>query len=222
VKGRVGLSGLTLIVALAMAAAHGAWSISRLVRIADAPMHLALALVPPVLWALGLYARSPVVLLVFVPVSWAAPAYLADEAAFTLASGLAAVWTLIVYAATSLAWLVADGPRTNAVVAWTSLAEPTPAAPRHVGRDGWLVAALIAGPALGFLSMPGVEAVLQRGFGPLAGLVGAGLCVLGTLLGLALATDVWRGRPPRTPSRRRAFRNLIAAVGAGLTALFAR
>lgn len=217
-----GRSGL-LIFALAMAAAHAAWSLSRLVDLDGSSLHFGLALVPPVLWILGVYARSLVVLLVFVPLAWAAPAYLPDEPAFSSVSGAAAVWTLVVYAAMALGWSSPESGARATSVQWTPSKGAHPGSTAGAAaRDAWLVAALVVGPAIGFLLTPDLEALLTRSFGPLGGLAGAGLCVLGTLLGLALATDVWRARPPRTPSRRRAVRHLLALGAAGLMAVFAR
>jgi len=219
VSGRGGL----LIPFLATAAAHGAWSVSRLASVPDEPIHVMLLLVPLVLWGLGVYARSLVVLLVFVPVTWAGSAYLPDVPPFSPGGGLAAVWTLLVYAATTLAWSSGHAGTPSTPIQWTPVAPVgVGSATTAAGRDGWLVAALTVGPALGFLLTPGIDARLTRSFGPLGGLAAAGLCVLGTLLGLALATDVWRARPPRAPSRRRAVRHAVALGVAGAAAAFVR
>jgi len=219
VSGGAGL----LILLLATAAAHGAWSVARLASVSNLPMHVALLLVPLVLWGLGMYARSLVVLLVFVPVTWALSVFLPDARPFSPAGGLAAVWTLLVYAATTLAWSSGHGAAPSTPVQWMPVASRgSGRAVTAAGRDGWLVAALTVGPPLGFVLTPDLDGRMARSFGPLGGLVSAGLCVLGILLGLALATDVWRARPPRAPSRGRAVRHAFALGVAGAAAIIMR
>lgn len=211
-----------LLLALATVAAQVAWVVSRLaLGRAETPV-LVLAAAPVLLWTAGMVLRSGVLLLVAVPIAWTLPAYLDDTPPPGTGFGVAQVVTLLTYAVAAVAWLaalerVAETPRAPA---WEPNARETHP-PQAAGTGpAWLIAALIVGPALGFLLTPGLEATLRQSFGALAGLAGAGLCVLATLLGLALATDVHRERPPRTGSRRRVVRAAVVLAGLGVALAF--
>ena len=218
--------GPALLVAVAALAAHSAWVLAHL-ALAGAPRAAwPIALVPVFLWSVGMLRRSAATLLAGVPLTWALLAYLDDPRRFSVDAGLTAVATLVAYLVAAALFLAA-GERvaeTQATVAW----HPMEGSARRVERPivdqalPFLAGALVLGPGLGVLLAPGLEANLRQGFGPLAGLVGAGLVVLGTLLGLAFATDVHRQRPPRVPAPRRALRLGLAAAVVGVVALLAR
>ena len=218
--------GPALLVAAAALAAHSAWVLAHL-ALAGAPRAAwPIALVPVLLWSMGMLRRSAATLLAGVPVSWALLAYLDDPRRFSIATGLTDVATLVAYLVAAALYL-ASGERvveTPATVPWHPLEDAPERGPRPLSESAlpWLAGALVLGPGLGLLLSPGLEANLRQGFGPLAGLVGAGLVVLGTLLGLAFATDVHRQRPARTPNPRRAFRLAAVAMLVAVVALLVR
>lgn len=219
-------SGPALLVAVAALAAHSAWVLAHL-ALAGAPRAAwPVALVPVLLWSVGMLRRSGATLLAGVPVSWALLAYLDDPRRFSIATGLTDVATLIAYLVAASLYLT-SGERvaeTPATVAWHPLEDVPERSPRPVSEAAlpWLAGALVLGPGLGLLLFPGLEPNLRQGFGPLAGLVGAGLVVFGTLLGLAFATDVHRQRPARRPDPRRALRLAAAAMVVAVVALLVR
>ena len=228
-----------LLLALAAIAGHAAWVLSRLVHGPPPTAAWVVAVVPLVLWLVGMLRRSPVTLLGLVPVSWALPAYLDDPRAFASSTGLAAVCTLVAYVVAATAYLRParrDVP-SPVVVSWQPLTGAQIGGAQSGAQIGGaqiggasmadatrpaLAAALVVGPGLGVLLMPGLEGTLRQGFGPLAGLVGAGLVVLGTLLGLAFATDVHRHRPARSGSVARGRTLGVVAMVALVAALWLR
>jgi hypothetical protein len=218
--------GPALLVAVAALAAHSAWVLAHL-ALAGAPRAAwPIALVPVLLWSVGMLRRSAATLLAGVPVSWALLAYLDDPRRFSGATGATEVATLVAYLVAAALYLTAGErvAQTPATVAWHPLDDAPERSPRPLTEQAlpWLAGALVVGPGLGLLLAPGLEANLRQGFGPLAGLVGAGLVVLGTLLGLAFATDVHRQRPARTPDVRRALRLAAAATLVVVVALLVR
>ena len=200
---------------MATLAAHAAFIVARLVRAPVGGLGLALSLFPMIVWGLGMFRRSPGVLLVLVPLAWAMPAYIEDPRAFAAGPGLTCAITLLAYAIAVLSWL--RGSHVDAVPPdWESLPpdKETAADVPFAASPGvpWVAAALIVGPGAAFLTFGAPESTLRQGFGGLAGLVGAGLCVLGTLLGAAMATDLHRPRFARLGRRRRVASAAVVLV----------
>ncbi len=173
------------------------------------------ALVGPSLLALGMLRRSRAALLVGVPASWALPAHglppAAPDAALA-AVGLAAVAAYV----TAACWFLAPRPAPRSVE-WTSL-DGVAARP---ARDPlpWVAGLLVAGPAVGAACWPPLAEAAGRGFPALPGLALVGLALVGTLVGLAIATDLFRGRAPLPGSRARL--GVLAAMVVVLAGLLA-
>lgn len=206
---------------LALAAVHAAWALPVVVRGSGGKAGWVLLVVPPVLWGAGMLRRSAVTLLGVLPVVWAGLAYVDDPARFSTATGLTAVGTLVAYVivtSRALAGRRAPSAEETPVRAWQTAAggEGRDARSTPPGEvEAALAALLVLGPPIGFLASPGLEGTLRQSFGGLAGLVAAGLAVLGTLLGLAFATDLHRLRPVRSGSRRRVLVWAVAAAATG-------
>lgn len=208
---------------IAAAAAHVVW-IGIRVAGARSPAALPLALAPLPILAVGLWRRSPMALLVFLPLAWALPAYLPvpgdEQRLFEVGPGLAAVSTLVAYCVAALMYLRrADAPPAErAGPTWRALDEAP--VPTGLGRARARLAAwTIAAPAILFLAAGGGASALRSAFGRLAGMAAAGLCALGLLLGLAVATDLLRGRGPRPGRPARAGLALVVLCGVALAAL---
>ena len=165
--------GPALLVGVAALAAHSAWALAHL-ALAGAPRAAwPIALVPVLLWSVGMLRRSAATLLAGVPVSWALLAYLDDPRRFSVATGLTDVATLVAYLVAAALYLT-SGERvaeTPATVAWHPLDDAPARSPRPLTEAAlpWLAGALVLGPGLGLLLSPGLEANLRQGFGPLAG-----------------------------------------------------
>jgi len=162
----------------------------------------------------GLSRRSPGLLLVGVPMGWACAAYAVPGGGFS--GGLS-----VVAAATALAWFVAAlrwlrGTSVRETMDWTARDEATSA-----GRDPlpWVAACLVGGPALGVVLWPAIPRAAAAGFPGHAGHVTVALALLATLVGLALATDLSRGRYAMSGSPRRA--GALAVVAAATIGLWA-
>lgn len=200
----------TWVVAAAIAA-HVALVVDPLARAERAPPGLAwiLAAVGPGLLTLGLARRSPWALLLGVPLGWALPSYVVLPRLQVEAGNAVALLAIGAYLATALQWLRA-GPAA-ATVAWRSLDGRAPR-PR-LDPQPWLAAAVVAGPALGVALWPPVAYEAAAGFPAQPGRALVGLGLLGTLVGLAMATDLARNRPPLRGERRRAVGWALAAAG---------
>ncbi len=198
-------------VVAAAVAAHVALVIDPLARAERAPPSLAwiLAAVGPGLLTLGLARRSPWALLLGVPLGWALPSYVVVPRLQVEAGNAVALLAIGAYLATALQWLRA-GPSSTAV-AWRALNGRAPR-PR-LDPQPWLAAAVVAGPAVGVALWPPIAYEAAAGFPSQPGRALVGLGLLGTLVGLAMATDLARNRPPLRGDRRRAVGWALAAAG---------
>jgi hypothetical protein len=172
-------------------------------------------LVGPALLGLGLLRRNRAALLVGVPAGWALPAHglppAAPEPALALV-GLAAVAAYVPAAC----WFLAPRPVPNAIE-WTSL--DGAAAPAARDPVPWVAGLVVAGPAVGAACWPALAEASGRGFPALPGLALVGIAFVGTLVGLAIATDLFRGRAPLPGSRARlGVLGVLATLLAGLLA----
>lgn len=198
-------------VVAAAVAAHVALVVDPLARAERAPPSLAwmLAAVGPGLLTLGLARRSPWALLLGVPLGWALPSYVVVPRLQVEAGNAVALLAIGAYLATALQWLRV-GPAATAVP-WRALnggaARPRP------DPQPWLAAAVVAGPAVGVALWPPVAYEAAAGFPSQPGRALVGLGLLGTLVGLAMATDLARNRPPLRGDRRRAVGWALAAAG---------
>lgn len=153
---------------------------------------------------LGLIRASGPLLLIGAPLGWAVPGYWLPVGAFDAAAVPLAV--VAVYLVVTLWWLRAmrRAEAERATPAWSAL---------EAGGDGridrdplpWLAAVLVATPALGVAIWPPLARALDVGFPGRTGQAGALLALVGTLVGLAMATDLARGRPPTRGSKERAL-----------------
>lgn len=166
---------------------------------------------------LGLLRVSAPLLLVGAPLGWAIPGYWLPVSAFEgagLALGVVAVYLIV-----CLWWLRAmrRAEAERAEPAWSALITDDAPGPR-AGRDPlpWIAALLVAGPAVGVGAWPPLARALDGGFPGRTGQAGALLALVGTLIGLAMVTDLARGRHPTPGSRQRA---LLLGVVFGLLML---
>lgn len=154
---------------------------------------------------LGILRASGPLLLVGAPLGWAVPGYWLPATAFEGPTGAVALGVMAAWLIVSLWWLraVRRADAERVAVDWSALESG------HAGeteRDPlpWIGALLVAAPALGVALWPPVARALDGGFPGRTGQAGALLALLGTLIGLAIATDLARGRAPRRGSTERA------------------
>ncbi len=154
---------------------------------------------------LGILRASGPLLLVGAPLGWAVPGYWLPTAAFEGAAGAVAIGVMAVWLVVTSWWLRATrrADAERAAMRWSALESG------HVSeaeRDPlpWIGALLVAAPALGIALWPPVARALDGGFPGRTGQAGALLALVGTLVGLAMATDLARGRRPRRGSTERA------------------
>lgn len=169
----------------------------------------------------GLLRQSSQALLVGVPVGWALPAFGLPDGAFNGAVGVVALIAVAAYVPTALGYL---RPRrlTAAKVEWTAL-DTASVVDRRPSFMPWLAAALVIGPAAGAALWPSVAQRIAGGFPTLLGRAHVALSLIALLVGLALATDLARGRPPMRGNARRARTlALITAACVGLGMYLAR
>lgn len=167
----------------------------------------------------GLVRVSAPMLLCLVPLGWALPGYGLAGEAFDGASGPVAWVVGLAYAVVTLVWLrgaqrVAVG---RSVVEWAAIDGVAARGERDVLP--WVGGVLVAAPAVGVAFWPPIARALAVGFPGRTGLVGAMLGLLGTLVALALVTDLARGRRRRRGDRERVV--LLAGVTGLLLALWA-
>ncbi len=173
-----------------------------------------LHLLAPALLAVGLLRRSQVALLVGVPLGWAAGAYVLPSGAFAQGLPIVAAAATFAYFVTALRWL--RGTPERHTVEWTA-----DDAAERATRDPmpWVAACLVGGPALGVVLWPAIPRAAAAGFPGQSGRVTVALALLATLVGLALATDLARGRPALVGDAGRArWLGLVAVVSLGLWA----
>lgn len=175
----------------------------------------------PITLIYGLLRQSSQALLVGVPVGWALPAFGLPDGAFNGAVGLVALIAVLAYAPTALGYL---RPRqaTSAQIEWTALDAAT-VVDRRPSFMPWLAAALVVGPVAGAVLWPTVTRNVAVGFPNLMGRAHVALTLIALLVGLALATDLARGRAPLTgsPGRARTLA-LVTALCIGLGMYLAR
>jgi len=153
---------------------------------------------------LGILRVSPPLLLVGAPLGWAIPGYWLPVGAFEAAA--VPLGVMAVYLIVALWWLRAmrraEAERAN--LAWSALDRGAGA---RQTRDPlpWVAALLVAAPALGVASWPPLALALDGGFPGRTGQAGALLALVGTLVGLAMATDLARGRTAAPGSKERAL-----------------
>ncbi len=161
---------------------------------------------------LGLWGKSAVALLVGVPGIWATTGFVVSDGAAPRQLAWVGAIATGVYLGAALRWL--RGAPERRALDWTKRAPAQGAA----GFDSmpFVGAALVAGPALGVVLWPAIPRAAAAGFPGHAGQVTVGLALLGTLVGLALATDLARGRAPLigSPSRARVYA-VVAALALG-------
>jgi hypothetical protein len=157
-----------------------------------------------VLGALVVVRPTPLIALAGFPLALALPSHALAEAT----AGWVAAWL-----ATFAAWLVVSTAALRQGVAavgqtevgeggWAPISDPVPT-PRQLGRAA-LVGALIFGPSLAPFVGDEVATKAQLSFPGLGGLALVGATLLAVLVGLALASDLLKGRSPRLGRRRRA------------------
>ncbi|MEZ4475080.1 MAG: hypothetical protein R3F60_30675 [bacterium] len=168
----------------------------------------ALSLLAPVLLIYGLVRQSPWALLVGVPVAWALPAHGLPDGALGGSVGMVALLAVAAYVPTALAWLRPRDPGL-ADIAWTALDDEAVRAP--VRPLPWVAGAIVALPAAGVALWPDVARQVAVGHAGVVGQSHVALTLMVLLVGLALATDLARGRPAMAGSRSRAL--VLAAVG---------
>lgn len=167
------------------------------------------ACISPIAMLWGVWRGRPLALLAAVPVGWALPAYALPAEAFAGAAGPVALATGAVYAIVALAWLRSDRRPASrptpadedAAVSW-SATEEHPIARRFDALPG-VGGALVAAPAVGVVLFTPIGDALAVGFPGRGGTAGVALALLGTLVGLAMVTDLARGRPPARGERGR-------------------
>lgn len=186
----------------------------------DGPLAIAALAPAPLALIWGLWRASAPALLLALPFGWVLPAYWLPQGAFDGATGAVAVGVAAIWLVVALWWLRAarraDAER--AAPAWEAL-DHGPI--RAVERDPtpWVGGVLVAAPALGVALWPPVGVALDAGFPGRVGPAGALLALVGTVIGLAIATDLARGRRPRRGSKERAA--LLALIVALALALYA-
>lgn len=158
----------------------------------------------------GLARTSPWALLVGVPVGWALPAFGLPDGAFNGAAGAVALVAVIAYVPTALAYL-RERRASAAHVEWTAL-DDTPKVDRRPSFTPWLAGALVLGPAAGAALSPTVVQRVAGGFPDMMGRAHVALTLVALLVGLALATDLARGRSAMPGDPRRA--RVLAIAGA--------
>lgn len=202
---------MTWVVAAAVAG-QLAWVAAPMARAGVDPHWL--HLLAPTLLAAGLLRRSQVAMLVGVPLGWAAGGYVLPASAFASGLSLVGVAATFAYFVTALRWL--RGRPELRAVEWAADAPP--------GRDTrdpmpWVAGFLVGGPALGVVLWPAIPRAAAAGFPGQPGRVTVALALLGTLVGLALATDLARGRPALVGDLGRArWLGLATAISLGLWA----
>ena len=159
------------------------------------------------LW--GWRRRSRVALLACVPLGWALPAYVRPPTLFSVPASAVALLAALTYVVLALSWLRGSALRRQ--MEWQALEGR-----RRVPPDTTpLVAGIVvAGPAVGAALWSTLGYSAAVGFPGHAGRVVVGLGLLGTLVGLAIGTDLARGRGPLRGSRGRAI--VLATLSAGL------
>ncbi|MCB9547746.1 MAG: hypothetical protein H6706_18115 [Myxococcales bacterium] len=160
----------------------------------------ALSLLAPLLLVYGLVRQSPWALLVGVPLGWALPAHGLPDGAFSGSVGLVALLAVAAYIPTALAWL---RPRDAALaeVPWTALDDEPARAPLR--PLPWVAGAVVTLPAVGVALWPEVGRQVAVGHAGVVGQSHVALTLMVLLVGLALATDLARGRPAMVGNRRR-------------------
>ncbi len=166
---------------------------------------------------LGILRASAPLLLVGAPLGWTIPGYWLPVGAFEAA--LVPLGVIAVYLVVALWWLraVRRAEAERATLPWAALET---ADHSRTTRDPlpWVAALLVAAPALGVAIWPPLARSLDGGFPGRTGQAGAFLALLGTLIGLAMATDLARGRVPAPGSKERAI--LLGLVFALLMLLY--
>jgi hypothetical protein len=157
----------------------------------------------------GLWRHSAWALLVGVPVGWSMPAFGLPDGAFNGTAGIVALLAVLAYIPTALGYL-RERRVAAAQVEWTAL-DATPVVDRRPSFTPWLAAILVVGPAAGAALWPSVIHRVAGGFPTMMGRAHVALTLVALLVGLALATDLSRGRPPLPGNRRRA--RSLAMVG---------
>jgi hypothetical protein len=161
---------------------------------------LAASLLGPAMLAYGLLRRSGPALLVGVPAGWVLPAHWLPAAAPDPALAVAALGVVACYVPAACWWA---GPLPVArPVEWAAL--DGAAVPPTRDPVPWVAGLLVAGPAAGVACWPPLAEAATRGFPSLPGLALVGCALVGTLVGLAMVTDLFRGRAAVRGSRRRA------------------
>lgn len=159
----------------------------------------ALSFVLPLMVILGVWRQSPWILLTGVPIAWALPAHGLPDGGLAGSVGTVALLAVVAYVPAALAWLRPRDPPL-AEVTWTALDdEPRRVVARPVP---WVAGALVALPAVGVALWPGVADQVARAQAGVVGRAHVTLVLVALLVGLALATDLARGRPPVTGNRR--------------------
>lgn len=178
------------------------------------------ACVSPVAMLWGVWRQRPLALLAAVPLGWALPAYTLPAGAFGGPAGPVALATGAVYLVVTLSWLrsapqsAADDEATP--MRW-SATEDQPV-PGRFDALPWIGGLLVAAPAAGVVLFTPIGDALAVGFPGRSGPAGVTLALLGTLVGLAMVTDLARGRPPARGSRARVI--VLAGCLALLAALW--
>ena len=163
----------------------------------------------PIVLIYGIARTSPWALLVGVPIGWSLPAFGLPDGAFNGAAGAVALVAVLAYIPTALGYL-RERRLTAAQIEWTAL-DDTPRADRRPSFTPWLAALLVLGPAAGVALSPTVVQRVAGGFPNMMGRAHVALTIVALLVGLALATDLARGRAAMTGDARRA--RLLAIAG---------
>lgn len=166
----------------------------------------------------GLWRQSAWALLVGVPVGWAMPAFGLPDGAFNGPTGVVALLAVLAYVPTALGYL-RERRVAAAQVEWTAL-DATPLIDRRPSFTPWLAAILVVAPAAGAALWPSVIQRVAGGFPTMMGRAHVALTLVALLVGLALATDLARGRAPLPGNARRARTLAILGIGCLLLGLY--
>lgn len=177
------------------------------------PLLVGLLLLAPAALFYGAARRSPGVLLAGVPLAWLSPGF-SPQISPSAWTGLSAVLGLLcalTYLVLTSAWL-RKAPQISDTV-WMQLGQVR-GRPRVLDPVAIVGALVVVVPAAGVAVWPEIQRRLSGSFPQQWGRLGVALALLGTVIGLAMTTDLARGRAQLTPSFRRVIVLSVASASA--------